>query len=239
MSTARPLVFVLEDDRDLASLLVRTLAEHGFDAESFGLVRDFERRLGQVRPAICLVDMCLPDGPGLDVLIRRLKAEDIPAIIMSGVWVEVSDRVLGLEMGADDYLLKPFAAREAVARLRAVLRRASGSNAQGVSIARFSGWTADFRAHRLIAPDNEEIELSASEVRLLRNLASKPQRVQTRETLMDEHANAAAVAFDRSIDVRISRLRAKLREDPRNPRIIKTIYGAGYMFTPAVEWSST
>ena len=124
MSTKQPLVFVLEDDRDLAAMLVRALQDHSFDTESFGLVRDFERRLIQVQPAICIVDMCLPDGPGLEVIVRHLKSSRIPVIIVSGVWTEVSDRVLGLELGADDYLLKPFNPRELVARLRAVLRRA-------------------------------------------------------------------------------------------------------------------
>ena len=237
MATARPLVLVLEDDADLAAVLVRTFREHGFDAGAVGLVRDFERRLLQVRPAICVIDMNLPDGPGLDVVGRRLKSEGIPAILMSGVWTDVSDRVLGLEMGADDYLLKPVDPREMVARLRAVLRRAEGAERDDDRIARFEGWTADFRGHRLIAPDATEVELSAAEMRLLRALASRPQRVQTRETLMEEDEAAGTLPFDRSIDVRISRLRAKLREDPRNPRIIKTIYGAGYMFASKVEWT--
>lgn len=237
MSTTRQLVLVLEDDPDLASLFVRSLREHGFDAETVGLVRDFERRLTQVRPAICIVDMNLPDGRGMEVIARRLKVDAIPAIALSGVWTDVADRVLGLELGADDYLLKPVDPRELVARVRAVLRRSEALADADDSVARFNGWTADFRGHRLIAPDAAEVELSASEVRLLRALASRPQRVQTRETLMEEEADAGVIAFDRSIDVRISRLRAKLREDPRNPRIIKTIYGAGYMFAPSVEWS--
>ncbi|MFQ8431386.1 winged helix-turn-helix domain-containing protein [Amaricoccus sp. W119] len=237
MATARPLVLVLEDDADLAATLTRTFREHGFDAESLGLVRDLERRLTQVRPAICILDMNLPDGPSLDVIGRRLKADAIPAIAMSGVWTEVSDRVLGLEMGADDYLLKPVDPRELVARVRAVLRRSENAVVAEATVARFGGWTADFRAHRLIAPDATEVELSASEVRLLRALAARPRRVQTRESLMEGEDGTGAIAFDRSIDVRVSRLRAKLREDPRNPRIIKTIYGAGYMFAPSVDWS--
>lgn len=238
MATVRPLVLVLEDDADLAAILVRTFREHGFDAGASGLVRDFERRLSQVRPAICVIDLNLPDGAGLDVVARRLKSDGIPSILMSGVWTDVSDRVLGLELGGDDYLLKPVDPRELVARMRAVLRRAEGAAQDEDRMARFSGWTADFRGHRLIAPDGEEVELSASEVRLLRALATRPQRVQTRETLMDEDEAAGVLAFDRSIDVRISRLRAKLREDPRNPRIIKTIYGAGYMFAPKVDWTA-
>ncbi len=237
MSTTRQLVLVLEDEPELASLFVRCFREHGFNSESFGLVRDFERRLTQIRPAICIVDMNLPDGQGLEVIARRLKVDAIPAIALSGVWTDVADRVLGLELGADDYVLKPVDPRELVARVRAVLRRSEAPSGAEDSVARFSGWTANFRSHRLIAPDAAEVELSASEVRLLRALASRPQRVQTRETLMEEEAAAGAIAFDRSIDVRISRLRVKLREDPRNPRIIKTIYGAGYMFAPPVEWS--
>lgn len=236
MPTTSPLVLVLEDDTDLAALLVRTFCEHGFNAEATGLVRDFERRLTQVRPAICVIDMSLPDGPALEVMTRRIKSDAIPTIAISGVWTEVSDRVLGLEMGADDYMLKPVNPRELVARVRAVLRRSQGVAGAEDSVARFSGWIADFRGHRLIAPDTEEIELSASEVRLLRALVSRPQRVQSRETLMEDESAAGTIAFDRSIDVRISRLRVKLREDPRNPRIIKTIYGAGYMFASTVEW---
>ncbi|MGQ3673377.1 winged helix-turn-helix domain-containing protein [Xanthobacter sp. TB0136] len=237
MSTVRPLVLILENDADLAAILVRTFGEQGFEAQSVGLVRDFERRLAQVRPAICIVDMSLPDGAGFEVIARRLKSEAIPAIAISGVWTDVSYRVLGLEMGADDYLLKPIDPRELVARVRAVLRRVEGAAGAEDNIVRFSGWTADFHGHRLIAPNGDEIDLSASEVRLLRALASRPQRVQTRETLMEGDETAGNIAFDRSIDVRISRLRAKLREDPRNPLIIKTVYGAGYMFAPAVEWS--
>jgi DNA-binding response OmpR family regulator len=236
MTATRPLVLILEDDADLAALLTRTFREHGFDAESVGLTRDFERRLTQVRPAICILDMNLPDGPALGVMGRRLKTDAIPMIAMSGVWTDVSDRVLGLETGADDYLLKPINPRELVARVRAVLRRAESAGAAEDRLALFGGWTADFRGHRLIAPDAAEIELSAGEVRLLRALALRPRRVQTRETLMEDVDGAGAQTFDRGIDVRISRLRAKLREDPRNPKIIKTIYGAGYMFAPAVEW---
>lgn len=235
----RPLVLVLENDVDLAALLVRTLNEHGYEAQSVGLVRDFERRLSQVRPAICILDMSLPDGAGFEVMARRLKTEAIPAIAISGVWTEVSDRVLGLEMGADDYLLKPVDPRELVARIRAVLRRTEGAAGSQDGVARFSGWTVDFHGHRLIAPDAVEIDLSAGEVRLLRALASRPQRVQTRDTLMEGDEASGTFAFDRSVDVRISRLRAKLREDPRNPQIIKTVYGAGYMFAPAVAWSQT
>jgi two-component system, OmpR family, response regulator len=235
MTNAHPLVFVLEDEHDLAAVFIRVLRDHGFGTESFGLVRDLEHRLMQVRPDICIIDMCLPDGAGLDVVAGRLKAGRVPAILISGVMTEVPDRVIGLEMGADDYLLKPIDPRELVARVRVVLRRSQSAGPEGNQIARFGGWTVDFRGHCLTAPDGSKIELSASEVRLMHALASRPRRVQSRDSLMEDET--AVAAFDRSIDVRISRLRSKLREDPRNPQIIKTVYGAGYMFTPSVEWS--
>lgn len=229
------LVFILEDDRQLCAILVRTFEEHGFLTESFGLIRNMERRLSQIRPGICLVDMRLPDGESLDLAARRLRKENIPVIIISGIWTEVSDRVLGLELGADDYLVKPFNPREVVARVRAVLRRAEGTAGNTTRVARFNGWTVDFGSHRLMAPDATEVELSTGDVRLLEGFIEMPQRVLTRDALM-ERCGGSTAAFDRSIDVRVSRLRQKLREDPRNPRIIKTIHGAGYMFAAKVEW---
>ncbi|MBL9060237.1 MAG: response regulator transcription factor, partial [Mangrovicoccus sp.] len=121
--SGRPLVFVLEDDRAFCEVLVKAFEDHGFATESFRLGRSLERRLADRRPALCLVDMQLPDGQGLDLVVRRLRGDGIPVILISGVWTELSDRVLGLEQGADDYLVKPFSPREAVARARAVLRR--------------------------------------------------------------------------------------------------------------------
>ncbi|MCA8881537.1 MAG: response regulator transcription factor [Rhodobacteraceae bacterium] len=230
------MIFILEDDRQLAAILARTFEEHGFETETFGLIRNLERRLSQIRPALCFVDMRLPDGEGLDLTVRRLRKQKIPVIMMSGVWTEIPDRVIGLEMGADDYLVKPFSPREAVARAKAVLRRAESSDgAPSLQVARFNGWTVDLASHRLTAPDGHDVEVSTGDVRLLQSFLSMPQRVLTRETLMESCGDSTAV-FDRSIDVRVSRLRQKLGEDPRHPRIIKTVHGAGYMFAAKVEW---
>lgn len=235
--SGRPLVFVLEDDRAFCEVLVKAFEDHGFATESFRLGRSLERRLADRRPALCLVDMQLPDGQGLDLVVRRLRGDGIPVILISGVWTELSDRVLGLEQGADDYLVKPFSPREAVARARAVLRRCeSGATRNETEVARFAGWTVDFRSYQLIAPDGTEVEVTASEVRLLHTFLTLPRRVLTREALMDADGGAAGGAFDRSIDVRISRLRQKLGEDPRNPKLIKTVYGSGYMFTATIDW---
>ena len=235
----RPLVFILEDDQAFREVLVRAFDSHGFATESFRLGRALERRLADRRPALCLVDLQLPDGPGLDLVVRSLARLGIPVILISGVWTDLGDRVKGLELGADDYLVKPFSPREAVARARAILRRCRpDAGGPETEVARFAGWTVDFRSFQLIAPDGTEVEVTASEVRLLRSFLTMPRRVLTREALMDAEADAGAGggAYDRSIDVRISRLRQKLGEDPRNPKLIKTVYGSGYMFTAAIDW---
>lgn len=235
MTETGKLVYILDDDQAFAKLLARTFEEHGFVAETFGLIRNFERRVAQQTPALCLVDMRLPDGGGLDVAVRRPGGGRIPVIFISGVMTDLADKVLGLEMGADDYLIKPFSPREAVARARAVLRRMGAGQDRKPDIAVFAGWSADFASHTLHAPDGTVSELSASEVKLLHSLVSAPHRVLSRAALVGEDGGEAR-AYDRSIDVRVSRLRHKLGEDPRNPRIIKTIFGSGYMFTATVDW---
>ncbi|MGB0904757.1 MAG: winged helix-turn-helix domain-containing protein, partial [Mangrovicoccus sp.] len=131
--------------------------------------------------------------------------------------------------------IKPFIPREAVARARAVLRRSQASIAKKSDIASFAGWFADFSSHSLISPQGQVSELSASEVKLLHSLISAPHRVLSRAALAGSDETEMR-AYDRSIDVRVSRLRQKLGEDPRNPRIIKTIFGSGYMFTATVDW---
>jgi two-component system OmpR family response regulator len=142
-------------------------------------------------------------------------------------------------MGADDYVPKPFNPRELLARIKAVLRRSNGAIGPGASarrtIAQFSGWILDLVRRELRSPGGVAIELSAGEYDLLVAFVEHPQRVLTREQLLDFARSRAAIAFDRSIDVQISRLRRKIEDDPGNPKLIKTVRGAGYMFTPAVE----
>jgi DNA-binding response OmpR family regulator len=150
---------------------------------------------------------------------------------------DVTDRVLGLELGADDYIVKPFEPRELVARVRSILRRyqrAASTDTTGErSTARFAGWTFDANRHALTAPDDREVSLSAAEAGLLATLLRRPNKILSREQLLGERD---VDPFDRSIDVRISRLRRKLDDDPQNPRMIKTVYGAGYLFSAQVEW---
>ena len=232
------LVFLLEDDADVATVLRRALEEHGFEVERFARRADIVNRLGRVRPDICLIDLGLPDGDGLSVVGHLLRDLMIPAIIVSGRG-DLTDRVIGLELGADDYLVKPVEPRELVARVRSLLRRASASAAQpdrSRLVARFEGWTADFGACTLVDPAGQTVALSAAEASLLKAFASAAGRVLSRRYLLDIEGPSDLETFDRAMDVRISRLRRKLGDDPKKPRAIKTVYGAGYVFTPKVDW---
>jgi DNA-binding response OmpR family regulator len=233
VARARKLIAVVEDDADIARLIQRTLGEFGFAVERYGRGADLLRKVGNLAPDACIVDLGLPDMDGLEVL-RKLIEHDLPVIVLTGRG-GVADRVLGLELGADDYLAKPFEPRELVARINAVLRRTARRAGAAPMVARFAGWTFDPEAMALTAPDGEAVRLSRAEAQLLELFVGAPNRILTRDHLMHVRGTAGQ-AFDRSIDVRISRLRQKLRDDPQNPHLIRTIYGAGYLFATAVEW---
>ena len=231
-------IYLLEDDSEIAAVIRRALEGQGYGVERFSRCAALEQALRQQEPDLCLVDLGLPDGDGLALVGEMLRRRRIPAIIVSGR-SEVTDRIIGLEVGADDYITKPFEPRELVARVRAVLRRKAGSRdaAQAAArIARFGGWTANFDACTLTAPDGEAVELSSAENDLLRIFVQSAGRVLSRATLLDLNSQNDLTPFDRSIDVRVSRLRRKLREDPGAPAMIRTVYGAGYVFAPRVEW---
>lgn len=225
MSENRSPVFLVEDDQDLAATLQRALEAHGFLVERFDRFRQFENRLAQLRPLICVVDANLPDHKGVEIVMRHLSEVAVPTIMISGVYTELPDRILGLELGADDFMLKPFSPRELVARIKAVVRRSAQRSDDSSGTIRFAGWAFRIESLILVAPDREEILLSASEARLLRSLIANAQRVISRDQLLDYICPLDHAAFDRSIDVKISRLRAKLRDQSRNPKIIKTVYG--------------
>ena len=231
-------IYLLEDDSEIAAVIRRALEGQGYGVERFSRCAALEQALRQQEPDLCLVDLGLPDGDGLGLVGEMLRRRRIPAIIVSGR-SEVTDRIIGLEVGADDYITKPFEPRELVARVRAVLRRKAGSRdaaPAAARIARFGGWTANFDACTLIAPDGEAVELSSAENDLLRIFVQSAGRVLSRATLLDLNSQNDLTPFDRSIDVRVSRLRRKLREDPGAPAMIRTVYGAGYVFAPRVEW---
>ncbi len=232
------MIHVLEDEPEIGRLICAALTEYGFRSELAGSGRQFLQRVRQSNPDLCIIDLGLPDMDGMQV-VRELQEKQPCAVLILTGRNDVTDRVLGLELGADDYLVKPFEPRELVARVRSILRRylknpQQAEAAADPQMARFSGWQFDIQRLLLQSPDGREIHLSAAEAGLLTTLLRRPNKILNREQLLGERD---VDPFDRSIDVRISRLRRKLEEDPQNPRIIKTVYGAGYMLTASVDWS--
>ncbi len=230
-----PLVTILDDETEIRQMLTEALEDAGFRTQSFARAREFEASLNRVTPDVCLVDLSLPDTDGLAV-VHRLALERGAAVIIISGRAQVQDRVTGLELGADDYITKPFDPAEVVARIRARLRDGVRATPQSGQTARFNGWTAHFDRYALEDQNGEETPFSHAEGEVLRLFLESPKRLVSRQQMQDTLGGAAGESFDRAMDVRISRLRTKLKEDPRNPRLIKTIYGAGYIFLGDVEW---
>lgn len=236
MSNPAQRIAIIEDDRDIAEILETVLRRSGFAVETFHTGESFLRSLPHRQPNLCLIDLSLPDRDGLGIVAELRAHNRIATIIVSGRH-ELGDKLVGLELGADDYIVKPFEEKEIVARVKSVLRRMNTADSTNSGdVARFAGWTADFRRFELVGPDKRRVSLSGGEARVLRVLLESANRLLTRADLMDRLGLSADQNFDRSIDVRISRLRSKLEEDPRNPRHIKTVYGAGYLMVGQVDW---
>ena len=216
-------------------MLADALTDAGFRTSTYSRATEFEAALKRTAPDVCLVDLGLPDRDGL-ALVHRLALESGATIIIISGRANTSDRVTGLELGADDYIIKPFEPAEVVARIRARLRKARPAAGAAGSIARFNGWEAHFDRYVLIGEDGAEVPFSHAEGEVLRLFLEAPKRLISRSQMQETLGGAAGESFDRAMDVRISRLRAKLGEDPRNPRLIKTIYGAGYIFLGDVAW---
>lgn len=229
-----PLVTILDDEPQIRAMLSDALEDAGFRTASFARATEFEAALRRTTPDVCLVDLGLPDRDGLAV-VHRLALESGAAIIIVSGRAQVQDRVAGLELGADDYIIKPFDPIEVVARVRARLRSPK-SRDRAHSTARFNGWTAQFDSYTLTAEDGSETPFSHAEGEVLRLFLEAPKRLISRQQMQESLGGGAGDSFDRAMDVRISRLRTKLREDPKNPRLIKTIYGAGYIFLGDVIW---
>ncbi|MCZ7675131.1 MAG: response regulator transcription factor [Roseovarius sp.] len=229
-----PLVTILDDEPEIRAMLSEAPEEAGFRTLAFARATEFEAALRRARPDVCLVDLSLPDRDGL-TLVHRLALEQGATVIIISGRSQVQDRVTGLELGADDYIIKPFDPAEVVARIRARLRRDSATRQAGET-ARFNGWTAHFDRYTLEDESGRETPFSHAEGEVLRLFLERPRRLISRQAMQEALGGGAGDSFDRAMDVRISRLRTKLREDPRNPRLIKTIYGAGYIFLGDVEW---
>jgi len=229
-----PLVTILDDEPEIRRMLADALEEAGFRTLTFGRATEFEAALKTTTPDLCLVDLSLPDRDGL-TLVHRLALEQGAAVIIISGRAQVQDRVTGLELGADDYIIKPFDPAEVVARIRARLRRDTPI-APTADVAHFQGWTAAFDRFVLVDETGLETPFSHAEGEVLRLFLERPKRLISRQAMQEALGGAAGDSFDRAMDVRISRLRTKLREDPKNPRLIKTIYGAGYIFLSDVDW---
>ncbi len=229
-------VAILDDEPEIRRMLSDTLEEAGFRTSAYSRATEFEAALKRTAPDVCLVDLGLPDRDGL-ALVHRLALESGAAIIIISGRAQVQDRVTGLELGADDYIIKPFDPTEVVARIRARLRKGRGADTdRAATVAHFAGWTAWFDRYLLVSEAGEEVPFSHAEGEVLRLFLESPKRLITRAQMQESLGGAAGESFDRAMDVRISRLRTKLGEDPKNPRLIKTIYGAGYIFLGDVRW---
>ena len=233
--TARTMTYIVDDEPDICALLVDTMAPFGMESRVFSRAGDMLSALRQKVPDACIIDLGLPDMEGMHLINEIRRISSVPIIVLSAR-SHASDRVMGLELGADDYVVKPFDPREVVARIRTVLRRTGEPAVAKYSSekARFAGWSFCPQSHCLTEPQGEEMFLSTGEAHLLEALLRAPKRVLTRDYLL-EHGGRDD-SLDRSIDVRISRIRKKLSR-PDHPEIIRTVYGAGYMFTVGVDWS--
>ncbi|MFN3985247.1 MAG: response regulator transcription factor [Rhodocyclaceae bacterium] len=228
------LVFVVEDDDAVARLIRSALEKYDFSVECYSSGAALLRQLQQRRPGVCVLDLGLPDMDGLEV-VRQIRARHAFGLLILTGRGDTYDRVAGLELGADDYMVKPFEPRELVARVRSVLRRYQPSSAitETRRVAIFAGWRFDTGTHELTSPKGETDTLSLAEASLLRKLLECPSQILSREQLLDSRNLGA---LDRSIDLRVSRLRKRFEEDPQHARLIKTVYGAGYLFSGSVEW---
>lgn len=231
---SKPLISILDDEPAIRTLLADALTEAGFDTISFGRAAPFEAALKQRTPDVCLVDLSLPDTDGL-TLVHRLALEQGAIVIIISGRAQVQDRVTGLELGADDYISKPFDPAEVVARIRARLRGARPVTRTS-NTASFNGWSAHFDSYTLEDASGAQTPFSHAEGEVLRLFLDAPKRLISRAHMQETLGGGASESFDRAMDVRISRLRTKLREDPKNPQLIKTIYGAGYIFLGDVSW---
>ncbi|MBI5921120.1 MAG: response regulator [Betaproteobacteria bacterium] len=233
-------VLVVDDDVEIRSLLCDYLRKNGYQASAVADGKAMRTALGRNRIDLIVLDLMLPGEDGLS-LCRRLRAEADTPVIMLTARGEETDRIIGLEMGADDYLAKPFSPRELLARIKTVLRRyrslPQNLRADDARVIRFAGWSLDTAARHLISAEGVVVSLSGAEYQLLRIFLSHAGQVLTRDQLMLLTKGHEADPLDRTIDLRVSRLRHRLGDDPAEPRIIKTVRGEGYFLAVAVEMS--
>ena len=234
----RDRVLIVDDDEDIQSLLEEYLRKNGFDAHAVADGKGMWEALAAKPVSMVVLDLMLPGEDGLS-LCRQLRSRSQVPVLMLTARGEAVDRILGLEMGADDYLAKPFDPRELLARIRSILRRAKSLPTDTeVNVAEafiFSGWRLDTRARTLCAPDGVVVPLSGSEYRLLLIFLQNPNVVVSRDQLSNFTFGRDADPLDRTIDMQVSRLRERVRDEAREPVIIKTVRGKGYVLVARVE----
>lgn len=237
MSDMQACVLLVEDEPSIAEMLTTRLTESGFTAVAVDSAAEMDRVLDSDRVDVILLDLMLPGEDGISICRRLRSTSSIPIIMLTALGAEL-DRVVGLEVGADDYITKPFSSRELIARIRAVLRRTRGEAAGGAHRARayrFAGWTLDPSRRELWDPDGAHVMLTSAELDLLVAFCERPGQVLSREKLLESTRCGSAGPIERTIDVHVSRIRQKLEADPREPVLIKTVRLGGYLFTPTVE----
>ncbi|MFC0288689.1 response regulator [Kaistia hirudinis] len=233
-----PHILVVDDHREIRELLAKYLAKNGMRVSTASGGPEMRQVMRSASIDLVVLDIMMPGEDGLSLCRQLRQASEIPVVLLTAV-SEETDRIVGLELGADDYVTKPFSPRELLARIRAILRRsaavprpaAEGENARY----RFERWTLDTARRTLIDEDGNEALLGTAEFRLLLAFVTRPGMVLTRDQLLDITAGRAAQVFDRSIDNLVSRLRRRIERDPQHPTLIKTIWGDGYSFAAKVE----
>jgi two-component system OmpR family response regulator len=232
-------ILVVDDQKEICEVVQQYLSSEGYRVSVANDGGGMRRVMDQADVDLVILDLMLPGEDGLTLARQLREASTVGIIILTGRG-ETVDRIIGLEMGADDYLPKPFHLRELLARVKSVLRRAS-SRAQkekpsgARARARFAGWHLDLSTRELVSPDGGEVRLTTGEFDLLAAFVNNANQVLSRDRLLDLARNREAGPFDRTIDVQVGRLRRKLEPDPQNPTMIKTVRGTGYIFTPTVE----
>jgi DNA-binding response OmpR family regulator len=233
-------ILVVDDQKEICEVVQEYLSGEGYLVSSASDGTNMRRVMAQHPIDLVILDLMLPGEDGL-TLARILRQESNVGIIILTGRGETVDRIIGLEMGADDYLPKPFHLRELLARVKSVLRRVSARVKEPAapggnrSRARFSGWNLDLSTRELVSPAGSEVRLTTGEFDLLAAFVNNANQVLSRDRLLDLARNREAGPFDRTIDVQVGRLRRKLEDDPQKPTMIKTVRGTGYIFTPSVE----
>ncbi len=229
-------LLLVDDEASLREPLAEYLSRQGFsvvEAESAAVARS---RIRDEVPDLVLLDIMMPGEDGLSLCRHLVENRDIPVILLTARG-EATDRIVGLEIGADDYVVKPFEPRELVARIRSVLRRASrsGSPPAEDDLLAFDGWTLDPLKRKLTDPEGAIVAISSAEFRLLMAFLENPRQVLDRDSLLDMVQGREAHLFDRAVDNQVSRLRRKIEADTRNPQLVQTVWGGGYMFAADVR----